>query len=196
MKSLLMLFTVIIYVNFGYTQESKFQKKWDFSGRISFGSENNYGNPGLLFQTNLNYQFHKTISTTGALGFFHSLPELNKEPGAELSTFSAAFIGFNLMHTAVFNQNKNYVKIQGGALLINTSSIYRNLTLTAFDEFGNPFQYVVPKQEVLTKVGYHVGMLGGANLSEKVSFGLSLDIYSYQIFGDIVTIGIDLGYKF
>lgn len=86
-------------------------------------------------------------------------------------------------HTTLFNRGKNFVKICVGLPYFNTRSLYKD---------GNPIR---THMDNASKLGYGLSIEGGGKLSEKVSIGLALDVYSYYIFGDITVIGTNLHFK-
>ena len=165
-------------------QTSDHVKQWEISTALSYGSENNLGNGGFMLRNDYEYLFHKTISASIRIGFFHAHPSrFNDEPFKR--TFSGLTGGLYLNHTARFNKNKNFVKVSAGLAYFNTRSLYQD---------GSP-QDIRTHVDIASKLGYGLSIEGGGRLSEKVSLGLALDVYSYYIFGDIIVIGPNIHFK-
>jgi hypothetical protein len=71
-------------------------------------------------------------------------------------------------------------------------SFHRSVSFTVFDALGNPLLHTIYQKDEALDLSYHISLEGGGKISDKVSIGLVLDIFSYQIFGDITTLGISL----
>ncbi|HMR57436.1 MAG TPA: hypothetical protein PLM56_07410 [Cyclobacteriaceae bacterium] len=182
MKSILIAILLIPAISWSQTTEHS--KRWEISTVLSYGSENDLGNGGFMLRNDYEYLFHKTISASVRVGFFHSHPSrFNNEPFKR--TFSGLTGGLYLNHTAIFNSERNFVKASAGLAYFNTRSLYQD---------GNPLD-VRTHVDVASKLGYGLSLEGGGRLSEKVALGLALDVYSYYIFGDITVIGANLHFK-
>lgn len=178
-------FVVLILIpTIGLCQTTAPAKRWEISTALSYGSENNLGNGGFMLRNDYEYLFHRTISASIRVGFFHSHPnKFNNE--LFKSTFSGLTAGLYLNHIAVFNGDKNFVKISAGPAYFNTRSLYQD---------GNPLD-IRTHVDVASKLGYGLSLEGGGRVSDKVSIGLVVDIYSYNIFGDITVIGTNIQFK-
>lgn len=175
---------LILIPTLGLCQTTEHSKRWEISTAISYGSENDLGNGGFMLRNDFEYLFHRTISGSIRVGFFHAHPgrftyESHKR------TFSGLTGGLYLNHIARFNQERNFVKASAGLAYFNTRSLYQD---------GNPLD-IRTHVDIASKLGYGLSLEGGGRLSGKVSIGLALDVYSYYIFGDITVIGTNLHFK-
>jgi hypothetical protein len=162
-------------------------RTWEVSTAFSYGSENNYGNPGFMLTNEVGYNFYRQISASAKVGFFHSMPWFSPEDA--FFSYSSFVIGVNLNHTARFNKNRNFVKISAGLNYVHSY----NLIAQDIDPLTS--YYNRAQVETVSKLGYNLSLEGGGKLSEKIAMGLVLQIYSYQIFGDIIVIGPNIHFK-
>jgi hypothetical protein len=162
-------------------------RPWEISTAFSYGSENNYGNPGFMLTNEAEYNFLRKMSASAKVGFFHSMPWFR--PDDAFFSYSSLVIGGNLNHTTRFNNNKNFVKVSAGLNYVHS------FNLIARDIDPRTSYYNRAQVETVSKLGYNLSLEGGGKLSEKVSMGLLLQIYSYQIFGDIIVLGPNIHFK-
>lgn len=170
MRAITLLILVIAYPLAAQTGDGK----WAISTGFSYGSENNWGNPGLMILNEYEYRFSRSLSVGARIGLFHSLPLFI--PDGFYFQYSSLSLGTYLNHTTNFNRNRNFVRLSAGP------SYFHYNYLAA----GSQAEY-----DAASRFGYGLGLEGGGNLSEKVSMGLMLNIYSYHIFGDIIVVGIN-----
>ncbi|MBL7859834.1 MAG: hypothetical protein JNJ65_01650 [Cyclobacteriaceae bacterium] len=179
---LVLIFLVSIQTSFCQIEE---KKSWEISTSISVGSENNIGNPGFMLTSECEYFFFKAFSVSTKVGFFHSVTSNTSSfPNTDfLSNFSALTGGLYINHTNRFS--KNYVRVSAGGAYFHSDAFYQS---------GSSTQ-VTSHIQVVSKLGYGLSLEGGREVSDKISLGLILQIYSYQIFGDISTIGVNTHFK-
>jgi len=184
MKFILVLILAPISL-FGQNESQK--KTWEISTAFSYGSENNWGNPGFMLTNEVQYNLYRQISVSARVGFFHSIPWFGFPD--TYSSSSSLLAGVHLNHTARFNKNRNFVKASAGLNYIHSSS------LLAQDVDPRSLYYNRAQVETVSKLGYYLSLEGGGKLSNKISMGLMLQIYSSQIFGDIIVIGPNIHFK-
>ena len=153
-------------------------QRWEVSTALAYGSENNYGNPGFMVINEYEYLFRGGLSASGKLTAFHSVPWFHPE-GFTFS-FSGLSAGAYLNYTTRFNVAKNFVKFSAGPGYFHSNSMVIDSNTTA-ESYG--------------RFGYGLGLEGGSKVGEKVSLGLLLNIYSYDIFGDIIVIGCNAHFR-
>lgn len=167
----------------GFCQD--LSKHWEISTSMAFGSENNIGNPGFMLTSECDYFFHKSFSVSARVGFFHSIT--TKMPFDQsttfLSNFSALTAGMYLNHINRFA--RNYVRVSAGGAYFHSDTFYQDGSSMRIDT----------NVEVVSKLGYGLSLEGGREVSDKISLGLILQIYSYQIFGDLITLGVNAHFK-
>ncbi|MBX2900852.1 MAG: hypothetical protein KF775_14465 [Cyclobacteriaceae bacterium] len=191
MKQGLRFFLIVLFLqNTLVAQDVSYAPKWTISMDFSFGSENNIGNPGFLYQLCGERSLKKNFSMVSGLGGFHSVPALNKEPNGRKSTFGNLYFYQGIAHSTWFNHNRNFVKIGASLLVANLTYSYLERSFTTYDDNGTPVTTEVIKFENSTRLGYHLGLSGGSRISNLSTLGLCLDIHSYQIFGDILVVGL------
>ena len=124
------IFAVLILIpTISLCQTTEHGKRWEISTALSYGSENDLGNGGFMLRNDYEYLFHKTISTSVRVGFFHAHPgRFNNEPFKR--TFSGLTGGLYLNHTARFNSERNFVKASAGLAYFNTK-----IFLSGWDPF-------------------------------------------------------------
>jgi hypothetical protein len=153
-------------------------RTWEISTSISYGSENNYGNPGLMLVNNYEYHFSKLFSSSYQIGFFHSLPLFH--PSGFYYSFSSFQTGFFINHYSRFGEGKKFVRTSAGI-----NYFHANYLSVASNT----------ETESISKLGYGLSLEGGAYISKKTALGLCLNIYSFQIFGDIIVLGLNTRFK-
>jgi hypothetical protein len=132
-------------------------KRWHISTALSFGGENNWGNPGVLLSNAYEYRLNRQLSVSGLLAVFHSLSQLHPDPSNSYGQFSALISGIHLTHTARFKQDKNFVMFCAGIDYITSSSYRRN---------------GYPETEDVNKLGYGLSLEGGGGGSlRKLTWG-------------------------
>ncbi|GIL24477.1 MAG: hypothetical protein BroJett042_29900 [Bacteroidota bacterium] len=183
-KTMKAIFVALLFPTISLCQTTNHVKHWEVSTTLSYGSENNLGNGGFMLRNEYEYLFHRTISASIRVGFFHSHPaKFSDEPFKR--TFSGLTAGVYLNHTAVFNQDKNFVKVSAGPAYFNTRSLYQDGSLLD----------IRTHMDNASKLGYGLSLEGGGSLSEKVAIGLAVDVYSYDIFGDITVVGVNIHFN-
>lgn len=184
MRAVLFL-TIALMIPYELLSQKDSTRGWEVSTAFSFGSANNVGDPGLILTSNYEYYFHQNLSVSAQAGFFHSFLTVNDyglQNPIYINTFSAITAGIYLNHTARFNQNRNFVKVSAGPAYFHSISIYQD---DAFNQ--SPYTHY----DVASRLGFGLSMEGGGKVSEKVSLGLVLIVYSYYIFGDITVLGVN-----
>lgn len=157
--------------------------KWRLANSVSYGKENNIGNTGFMVTNDLSFNFHKNLSVSARVGIFHSI---GRQP--EFS-FSAISGGFYLNHMVVFDKALKFVRASAGFGYFQTNSIVLTEQLLPFNIYNRAYRYSV------ARFGYGLGLEGGGRISERVDISLFIQIYSYEIFGDIITIGPNIHIK-
>lgn len=95
-------------------------------------------------------------------------------------SFGCLSAGMYLNHTARFAEGRNYVRLAGGlSYFHSTSFIEPNCIQT----------------EVISKFGYGLSLEAGGAISTNFALGGLLQIYSYQIFGDIMVVGVNARFR-
>lgn len=183
---LILFLTLLGATHIVFAQQDK-PNHWEISTSFSVGSENNIGNPGFMLTSEGEYFFHKALSVSSKIGFFHSVTTKEKFDANStttfLSNFSALTAGLYLNHTNRFG--KNYVQVSAGGAYFHSNTFYQD---------GSSTQ-VNTTVQVVGKIGYGLALEGGRSVSEKVGLGLTIQVYSYQIFGDIITIGLNSHFR-
>ena len=153
-------------------------KTWNISTSFSYGSENNIGNPGFMLTTEYARFVSKSLSVSGRIGVFYSMPWFHMDD--DFLSFACLSAGAYVSHTARFNEDRSFVRVSGGlSYFHSTSFIEPNFNQT----------------EVISKLGYGLSLEGGRFISERFALGGLLQIYSYQIFGDIVVLGVNARFR-
>jgi hypothetical protein len=130
-----------------------------------------------MLTVDYSYRFHKAISTSARIGFFYSIGQYEQP---FYSSFSAISPGLYLNHIVRFSEDKSFVRTSAGIAYFNSY---------AYWEDSNTHT------EIISKLGYGLSLEGGGRVSEKVDLGLLLSIYSYQIFGDIIVLGVNAHFR-
>lgn len=180
------LFLIFLLPTFSFAQKDSINSL-EFSTAFSYGSENNYGNPGFMLTNEIQYNFYQQLSVSTKVGFFHSMPWFR--PSDTYLSYSSLLAGIHLNHTVWFNKNRSFVKTSIGVDYVHSSN------LVAQDLNSQSSYYDRAQVETVSKVGYGLSLEGGGRLSNKLSLGLMLQIYSFQIFGDIIVIGPNVRFK-
>lgn len=195
MRPLLLTLLLVIFQISASSQDAQSLSNRDFSLGLSYGIGGGGATPGFLIQINGAFSLKKNFSFVSGLGGFHSVPSLSKEPNGNKNTFGSLFIYQGIAHTTWFDNNKKFVRIGADLLLTNFTSSFFERSFTTFDGAGNPITTEIIKFENSTQLGYHITVNGGSRISDKSSIGLSLDIFSYEIFGDIIVAGLKFSYQ-
>lgn len=156
-------------------------RMWEISTSFSYGSENNIGNPGFMLTSEYERFVSKRFSVSGRIGFFYSMPWFHIDDlGNGFTSYGCLSGGVYLNHTARFAEDRNYVRLSGGLSYFHSTS------------FIEP-NYI--QTEVISKFGYGLSLEGGRFVSQKVALGGLLQIYSYEIFGDITVLGVNARFR-
>lgn len=166
------------------------------SSTLSIGSENNIGYSGLFFKNSFFKEIAKNVATGPSVSFFHAIPSWSIEPGAQERSFSAFNFGIDILHNQKFGNDKKYVLMGVGAGVINSIILRQGPGVEVFDMNGRYVTTYSPHiKETFTEMSLHVFLEGGGRVSDRVSLGLVIDVYSYHIFGDITVLGINTKVK-
>lgn len=184
-----MVFLVFLNANV-LAQDTGRGSLWSSTSNLSFGSENNVGNSGILFKQEMGKKISSGFMLSAHISIFHSLPKINKEPSGDKSQFSAFWTGLNINHLTRFGAEKNFVKLSGGLFYANTTLTYVGVSSYIPDQTGNLILVERMVRDYNSRLGYYVGISGGRQISDKVSLGLILDIYSMEIFAEVTTLGV------
>lgn len=160
---------------------------WKVRSGIYYSAENNWGNLGLSLKSEFSYQFRKTVDVSLLVGAFHSLPELNNEP-IFYRNYSSIFTGVSFSHTLVF-ADVNFIRTSAGLIYTNWNS------MSVTENLSSGTIYYRPTRQEGNDLGYSLGLEGGREISEKVAIGFQMSILSYQIFGDIIMLGVNIHMK-
>lgn len=173
----------MILISFQLFGQAEKPVRWELSTNLTFASENNLGSKGLILANELDYFLTPQVSLSAHSGFFRSFPWFPDYRPGDFFIISSFITGLRINHTIRFNNDRNFVKVSGGIDYFNTyEAIFQD-----FNAQQQAYQYT--KLERVSDIGYDLSLEGGGQLSDKISLGLCLQIYSYQIFGDIITLG-------
>lgn len=175
---------LILYYTVSSGQSVGANRIWEISTSFSYGSENNIGNPGFMLTTEYERILTNTLSVSGRVGFFYSMPWFHMDD--DFLSFGCLSAGLYLNHTSRFNEGRSYVRLSGGFSYFHSTSHITHEAVTG------TFETIT---EVLSKPGYGLSLEGGKFISERFGLGGYLQIYSYQIFGDITVLGVNARFR-
>lgn len=186
MKTNFVVVLLIVFTSLSAMAQTS-EAKWRFITSLSYGSENNVGNPGFMLTNEVGYRFHKNLEVSARLGFFNSMPWFHFDQ--DYLAFSCLTPGVFITHTARFSENKNFVRVSAGACYFRTNSVI----LYDFDPRFS--RYNRADNNSIDRFGLGLSIEGGGRLSQKIDLTFLLQIYSYEIFGDIIVLGPNLHIK-
>jgi hypothetical protein len=181
MKNVLLLTLTLVLVKSAIAQMS--EPKWRFSTSFSYGSENNVGNPGFMLTNEINYRLYKSLEISGRVGLFHSMPWFQVDQN--FRAFSSLATGVFFHHTKRFAGGAKFVRVSAGGCYFRTNSVG-----LFFDPPSN--RYNRADNNSVDRFGLGLSLEGGGRLSPKIDLALLLQIYSFEIFGDIIVLGPNL----
>ncbi|MBL7859832.1 MAG: hypothetical protein JNJ65_01640 [Cyclobacteriaceae bacterium] len=152
--------------------------KLEASVGLSYGSENNYGNPGFMLNSSFTYHLNKSFSVSPRLGFFQSMPWFHPEPF--YFSFNSISVGLNLGYTTRFDEDKKFVKLAIGPTYFSYHYLYSDMNVYYDD---------------VQKFGYGISLEGGGAITSSIDLTLMLQVYSYEIFADLFVIGPNVIFK-
>jgi hypothetical protein len=159
-------------------------RTWEISTSFSYGSENSIGNPGFMLTSEYERFVSSSISVSGRIGFFYSVGGYNFDD--DFLSFGCLSAGLYLSHISRFNEGRSYVRLSGGL------SYFHSTSHITYEAVTGTFETIT---EVLSKPGYGLSLEGGKFISERFGLGGYLQIYSYQIFGDITVLGVNARFR-
>ncbi len=183
MKWIWILFIFYCTISAGQSAEIA-NRTWEISTSFSFGSENSIGNPGFMLTTEYERAVTSSISISGRMGFFYSVGGYNFDD--DFLSFGCLAAGVYLNHTARFNEDRSYVRLSGGI------SYFHSTSHIIYESSPGSFR---GETEVLSEPGYGLSLEAGKFISERFGLGGLLQIYSYQIFGDITVLGVNARFR-
>jgi hypothetical protein len=157
--------------------------KWRFTTSFSYGSENNVGNPGFMLTNEMSYRFYKTLELSGRVGLFHSMPWFQFDQN--FRAFSSLATGVFFHHTKRFAGGAKFVRVSAGGCYFRTNSVG-----LFFDPQSN--RYNRADNNSVNRFGVGLSVEGGGRLSQKIDLTFLLQVYSFEIFGDIIVVGPNL----